>query len=137
MKDMNKVLLIGRLGTDPLKRTTAKGTSVVHFPMATSKRIRRAETSPDLEADTAPIQESTQWHQVVVWGKMGENCHKYLHKGSPVFVEGEIRSHQYESKEGQERTSFEVVASDVGFLGLKRSRDGTNVNESAAQVAAG
>ena len=113
MKDVNKVFLIGRLGNDPIQRETKNGTTVVHFSMATSRRLRSEE---DAAEDALPVEE-TQWHQIVSWGKQGELCAQYLKKGSPVFIEGSIRMHKYTAKDGASKNAFEINADNVSFLG--------------------
>ena len=113
MKDVNKVILIGRLGANPVLRETKSGFSVVHFPLATSRRVQSNEKEGEL-------MEETQWHRVVTWGKQGEICAQHLKKGSSVFIEGSMRSHKYEAKDGQSRMAFEVHAENVSFLGAPK-----------------
>ena len=115
MKDVNKVILVGRLGADPVLRSTQNGGSFSHFPMATS---RKWKSEKDAEEQT--LQEETQWHNIIAWGRQGENCAQYLKKGQRVYVEGMIRMRKYESKEGQSKTAFEVHADSVSFLDGKR-----------------
>src|SRR5262245_28552322 len=112
MRDLNKVFLIGRLGKDPLRRETKNGTSVTHFPLATSRWIR---SLPDAEGNTE-VREETQWHKVVVWGKQGDACVQYLKKGNPIHVEGSVRSHKYKASDGGDRYAFEIIADSVSFL---------------------
>lgn len=127
MKDVNKIILIGRLGADPVRRETKKGIAVVNFPLATTRRVRR-----DADDENGSVEEETQWHRIVVWNRQAEVCAQYLKKGDPVYVEGEVRSHRYQDKEGVNRTSFEVHSERVGFLGKSRRPDGpTEVNEEA------
>jgi single-strand DNA-binding protein len=113
MRDVNKVILVGRLGADPIQRTTKSGKNVIHFSLATSRRLYR-EDAESHEASTPS--EETQWHRIVVWGKSGEACAQFLKKGSAVYVEGAIRSHSYKDKEGAARMSFEIQAEVVNFL---------------------
>jgi single-stranded DNA-binding protein len=154
MKDVNKVILLGRLGADPIQRQTKSGTSVSHFSLATSRRIpKRKETAlmnpmanpiesltePTPEADLeAPLgtkdsealeylpenkpehREETQWHRVVVWGKQGEACTQFLKKGATVYVEGSIRTRNYADKAGLPKTSFEIQADTVTFVGFRQ-----------------
>jgi single-strand DNA-binding protein len=108
---VNKVILVGNLGKDPEVRFTANGRAVARFPVATSERW----TDPD-----GNRQERTEWHNVVVWGKQAETCGQYLAKGRQVFVEGSIRSRQYDDKDGNKRYITEIVARDVRFLGGSR-----------------
>jgi single-strand DNA-binding protein len=147
MKDMNKVLLIGRLGRDPEQRETKNGLAVVHFPLATSRRVLESAAALN-EGETADGKPSawrdeTEWHRIVVWGKQAEHCKLYLNKGSPVFVEGNIRTRKYTSKDGATRVAFEIHADNVGFLGGRRRPDSNGgdsvsnnvVDESALQAA--
>jgi single-strand DNA-binding protein len=128
MSDMNKIILIGRLGADPVHRETKDGLSVVHFSLATSRRT--AETSDT----TGEPKKETEWHRVVVWGKQGEICSQYLRKGDQVYVEGSVRTRRYAGKDGTERMAFEVYSESVGFLGLRRKEDlsAAVVNEAAS-----
>ncbi len=127
MKDINKIIIIGRLGADPILRETKTGSVVVHFPVATSRRVKSTEPS---ETEEVVMKEETQWHRVVAWGRQGESCAQYLKKGQKVYVEGSILSRQYEGKDGLEKTSFEVIAETVSFLGGKRI-DETPISQSA------
>jgi single-strand DNA-binding protein len=112
MKDVNKVMLIGRLGADPTLLTTKNGYSVSNFSLATSRKYRDPKDETALKEDTA-------WHRVVVWGRDAENCAKYLKKGNRAYVEGHIRTRKYE-KDGTERFISEVYAESVGFLSQKK-----------------
>jgi single-strand DNA-binding protein len=116
MKDINKVILVGRLGADPVQRETKNGTPVVHFPLATSRRIQQDSENGE------NIIEETQWHRVVAWGKQGENCAQFLKKGASVYVEGTMRSHKYDGKDGAQRIAFEVHAENVSFLSNPRTK---------------
>jgi len=107
---LNRVLLIGNLGKDPEVRFTPGGRAVARFPIATS------EVWQDQEGQR---QERTEWHNVVVWGKQAETCGQYLSKGRQVFLEGSIRSRQYDDKEGNKRYITEVIAQRVQFLGSR------------------
>jgi single-strand DNA-binding protein len=138
MKDVNKIILIGRLGADPVLRETKTGATVVHFPVATSRRVKPTEpvtgggaenAGPVLPAEEAKNEE-TQWHRIVAWGREGEICAMYLKKGQKVYVEGSFYSRRYEAKDGSERVSFEVVADTVSFLGGGRGY-ATGVEEAA------
>lgn len=121
MKNVNKVILLGNLGTDPLSRKTKTGTSVVHLSLATSRKIPQENRSDSPDA-LPSFTEETQWHQVVVWGKQGDVCAQYLKKGSQIYVEGSLRSHTYEDREKHKKTSFEVYADQVIFLGAKNNQ---------------
>lgn len=112
---LNKVLLIGNLGRDPEVRFTPGGQAVARFSIATS------ETWNDKEGQR---QERTEWHNIVVWGKQGEHCGQYLSKGRQVFIEGSIRSRQYDDKDGNKKYITEIVAQRVQFLGGGAGRGG-------------
>jgi single-strand DNA-binding protein len=115
MKDVNKVILIGRLGKDPVLKSTVKGGSYSYFTLATTRKWKReSETGED------KLAEETQWHNVVAWGRQGETCAEYLKKGQTIYVEGMIRQRKYEDKEGKPRTAYEVHADSVSFLSARR-----------------
>jgi single-strand DNA-binding protein len=107
---VNKVILVGRLGRDPETRFTGAGQAVCNFSLATD------ETFKDR---TGERQKRTEWHKIVVWGKTAEIAQQYLKKGTQVYLEGRIQSREWTDKEGQKRTSFEIVATDFRFLGSK------------------
>jgi single-strand DNA-binding protein len=108
MAGVNKAILIGNLGRDPELRYTQSGQAVVNFSIATS------ENWTDKNGEK---QERTEWHRIVVWGKTGENCAQYLSKGRTVYVEGRIQTREWEDREGQKRTTTEINAQTVTFLG--------------------
>src|ERR1700733_9727085 len=105
---VNKVILVGRLGRDPETRYTGSGQAVANFSIATD------ETYKDKNGER---QKRTEWHKIVVWGKQAEIAQQYLKKGSLIFIEGRIQSREWQDKEGQKRTSFEIVASNFRMLG--------------------
>lgn len=105
---VNKVILVGRLGRDPETRFTSGGQAVANFSVATD------ETYKDRNGER---QKRTEWHKIVVWGKQAEIAQQYLKKGSLIFVEGRIQSREWQDKEGQKRTSFEIVATNFRMLG--------------------
>ncbi len=107
MSNLNKVILIGRLGADPELRYTTDGTSVATFNMATT------ETWKDKNGNK---QEKTEWHRVVAWRKLGEIAGEYLKKGRLVYIEGRIRSREYDAKDGTKRKVFEIEATDMKML---------------------
>ena len=105
---VNRVILVGRLGRDPETRYTGSGQAVANFSVATD------ESYKDRNGER---QKRTEWHKIVVWGKQAEIAQQYLKKGSLVFIEGRIRSREWQDKEGQKRTSFEIVANTFRMLG--------------------
>lgn len=105
---LNKVMLIGNLGKDPEVRFTPSGQAIAKFPVATSEKWRDQQ---------GQMQERTEWHNVVVWGKQAESCGQYLAKGRQVFVEGRIQTRNYDDKDGNKKYITEIVALNVRFLG--------------------
>ncbi|GBD26050.1 Single-stranded DNA-binding protein [bacterium HR30] len=105
---VNKVILIGNLGRDPEVRFTPNGQAVARFSVATTEKWRDQQ---------GQLQERTEWHNVVVWGKQAETCGQYLAKGRQVYVEGRLQTRSYDDKEGVKRQVTEVVAQTVRFLG--------------------
>ena len=103
-----RVILVGRLGRDPETRYTGSGQAVANFSVATD------ESYKDRNGER---QKRTEWHKIVVWGKQAEIAQQYLKKGSLVFIEGRIQSREWQDKEGQKRTSFEIVANNFRMLG--------------------
>lgn len=107
MKSVNKVIIIGNLGADPEVRFTPGGQAVANFRIATS------ESWADKNGQK---QERTEWHRVVVWGKLAELCGEYLKKGRQCYVEGKIQTREWD-KDGVKTYVTEVVANEVLFLG--------------------
>ncbi|MFH1381000.1 MAG: single-stranded DNA-binding protein, partial [Candidatus Omnitrophota bacterium] len=104
---LNKVLLIGNLTRDPELRYIPSGTAVSTFDIAVN-RVYMTQSGEK--------KEDTSFVRVVVWARRAEVCAEYLTKGSPVFVEGRLRSRSWEAQDGQKRSTIEVVASNVQFL---------------------
>lgn len=118
---VNKVILVGRLGRDPETRYTSGGQAVANFTLATD------ETYKDRSGER---QKRTEWHRVVLWGKLAEIAQQYLKKGMLVYVEGRIQTRQWEDKrDGQKRSTTEIVASVMRML--------TGRSEAAAAGAGG
>ncbi len=111
---INKAILIGNLGADPELRN-AGSTPVCEFRMATSERWKDK---------SGQQQERTEWHRIIVWGKSGENCARYLSKGSKVYVEGRIQTREWAGQDGNKRYTTEIVANTVQFLSTKREGGG-------------
>ncbi len=105
---LNRVMLLGNIGADPELKMTQGGTAVLKLRLATTERY----------ADKNGVrQERTEWHSVVIWGKRGEALHKYLSKGSSIFIEGSIRTSSYDDRDGNKRYKTEVVASNILLVG--------------------
>ena len=104
---LNKVLLIGNLTRDPELRYVPSGTAVATFDLAINRTYN---------TQTGEKKEETSFIRIVVWARRAEVCAEYLAKGSPVLVEGRMRSRSWEAKDGQKRSTIEVVANNVQFL---------------------
>ncbi len=133
MKDVNKIILVGRLGNDPTLSTTKNGTSMTYFSVATTRKFR--ESKSDDTSERGELRELTVWHRIVVWGKEAENCANYLKKGNLVFVEGNVRTRKYQ-KEGEDRFISEVHAESVSFLGGGRSTRDEPIREETEAASA-
>jgi single-strand DNA-binding protein len=105
---VNKAILVGRLGRDPETRYTSSGQAVCNFTLATD------ETYKDRAGER---QKRTEWHRIVVWAKQAEIAQQYLRKGSLIYLEGRIQTRQWDDKEGQKRTTTEIVATNFRMLG--------------------
>ena len=110
MGSLNKVIIIGNLGRDPEVKYLPSGQAVANFTVATNERWQGKDGKP---------QERTEWHRIVVYGKQAENCGEYLSKGRSVCVEGRLQTREWDDKNGQKRTTTEIVANRVVFLGSK------------------
>jgi single-strand DNA-binding protein len=114
MSSINKVILIGRLGRDPEVKYTPSGSPVAKFSLATD------EVFKDRSGEQ---QKRTEWHNIVAWNKLAEICGEYLTKGKLVYIEGSIRSRQWEDQAGNKRTAYDIVARDMKMLGSKAESD--------------
>ena len=108
-RGVNKVILIGNLGSDPETRSTGGGTTVCSFSVATSESWT--------DKQSGEKQERTEWHRVKVFGKLGEICGEYLKKGRQVYIEGSIRTDKFTGKDGVEKYFTDIIASEMQMLG--------------------
>ncbi len=106
---VNRVVLLGRLGQDPEIKYTPSGMAVCNFSLATTESWQ--------DKSGGGKQERTEWHRIVVWGKLAELCNQYLAKGRQAFVEGRLQTRSWDAKEGGKRYTTEIVASNIQFLG--------------------
>ncbi len=104
--------MVGRLGQDPELRYTPSGAAVCNFSLATSE---------NWNDKSGQRQEKTEWHRIVVWGKLGEICNQYLAKGKEAFIEGRLQTRSWDDKNGVKKYMTEVNASNVQFLGGRAS----------------
>jgi len=122
---VNKVILLGRLGQDPELKYTPGGSAVCNFSMATT------EAWTDKQGQK---QEKTEWHRIVVWGKLAELCNQYLAKGRQAFLEGRLQTRSWDDKDGNKKYTTEILASTVQFIGGATANNNANANPGNAQV---
>lgn len=106
---VNKVILLGRLGQDPELKYTPSGAAVCNFSIATSEAWT--------DRNSGQKNEKTEWHRIVVWGKLAELCNQYLSKGRQAFVEGKLQTRSWDDKDGNKRYTTEISANTVQFIG--------------------
>lgn len=107
---INKVILIGRLGRDPETRYMPSGDAVTNFSIATDEQWR------DRNGER---QTRTEWHNITLFGKLGEIASQYLRKGNQVFIEGRIQSRKYNGKDGVERIAYDIIGNEMKMLGSR------------------
>ncbi|MFW5926852.1 MAG: single-stranded DNA-binding protein [Wenzhouxiangella sp.] len=107
-RGINKAILIGNLGADPETRHTAGGNAVTNLSLATSETWRDRQSGEQ--------QEKTEWHRVVMFGKLAEIAGEYLRKGSKVYVEGRIQTRKWQDRDGNDRWTTEIVANEMQML---------------------
>lgn len=105
MAGINKAILVGNLGRDPEIRYTPNGLAVANFTIATTERFGQDR------------EERTEWHRIVAFGRLAEICGEYLAKGRQVYIEGRIQTKDWEDKDGNRRTTTEIVANQMQMLG--------------------
>lgn len=118
MSGVNKAIIVGRLGRDPELKNLPNGTPVCNFSVATSE---------NWVDKSGKKQEKTEWHRIVVFGKVGENCSKYLSKGSEVYLEGKIQTREWE-KDGHKNYTTEINAVSVQFLSSSKKSEQSSIS---------
>src|SRR5262252_171988 len=108
-RGINKVILIGNLGADPETRAMPSGGTVANLRVATSESWRDKQSGEQ--------QERTEWHRVALFGRLAEIAAEYLRKGSQVYIEGKLRTRKWQDKEGNDRYTTEIIASEMNMLG--------------------
>jgi single-strand DNA-binding protein len=107
---VNKAIVVGNLGRDPEMRSTQSGTQIANFSVATSRRYNNRE---------GEMQEDTEWHRIVAFGRLAEICGQYLRKGKQVYIEGRIQTRSWEDDSGQKKYMTEIVANEMQMLGSR------------------
>lgn len=115
MASVNKVFLVGNCGRDPELRTFPNGNQVCNVSLATTEKWK--------DKQSGELREVTEWHNLVFSDRLAEVAAQYLKKGSPVYVEGQIRSRKYQDKDGNERTVYEIRVRDMQMLGGKQEQE--------------
>lgn len=108
---LNKVMLLGRLGSEPEMREVGNGNNVCNFSVATSEKWKDKQGN---------AQEKTEWHRISAFGKLAEICNQYLSKGREVFIEGKLSTRSWEDDQGNKRYATDIIASNVQFIGGKK-----------------
>ena len=126
-RGINKVILVGNLGADPETRQTSSGGAVTN--------IRLATTDAWKDRQTGEQQERTEWHRVVFFGRLAEIAGEYLRKGRQVYVEGRLQTRKWQTQDGQDRWSTEVVASEMQMLGGRAQSGGGGYSPSSGEAA--
>lgn len=115
-RGVNKAIIVGTLGKDPDVKYTAGGSAVVNVSVATNESWRDKNTGENVE--------KTEWHRIVIFGKLAEIAAQYLKKGSQVYFEGKIQTRKWQDQSGQDRYSTEIVANEMQMLGGRQDASG-------------
>ena len=110
-RGINKAFIVGTLGRDPEIRYSSKGNAVVNLSVATNEAWK--------DRETGEAQERTEWHRIVIFGKLGEIASQYLKKGSQAYFEGRIKTSKWQDQSGNQRYTTEIVASEMQMLGRR------------------
>ncbi len=125
MAGINKVIIVGNLGRDPEVRYAQSGMAICKLSVAVTERVKDGDTWKD----------ATEWFRVTLFGKTAENAGQYLQKGRQVYVEGRLKTDKYKDKEGVEKTSVELVANLIQFLGSGGGERAPRTNDEPAGAA--
>ena len=128
-RGVNKAIIIGNCGRDPDIRHTAGGVAVVNLSVATTESWR--------DKQSGEKKESTEWHNVTMFGKLAEIAGEYLKKGRTVYIEGRLQTRKWQDKDGQDRYTTEIVASDMQMLGGGEGRSGPSGGEDYRKASGG
>lgn len=120
-RGVNKVILIGNVGTEPEIRYLPSGAAAANFSLATTESWK--------DKQTGEKQDRTEWHRVSCFNRLGEIIGEYVHKGSKLYVEGSLRTRKWQDKQGQDRYTTEIVASSIQLLDSRTQSPGGNFNE--------
>jgi single-strand DNA-binding protein len=126
-RGVNKAIIVGTLGQDPDVKYTATGSPVVNISVATNESWKDKQTGEQVE--------KTEWHRIVIFGKLAEIAAQYLKKGSQAYFEGKIQTRKWQDKEGLDRYTTEVVANEMQMLGGRQSSGSVPFEPPAKQAS--
>jgi single-strand DNA-binding protein len=124
----NKIIIVGNLGRDPELRYTPQGDAVCNFSVAVNDKRRDK---------TGELQDTTTWFRITLWRRQAENASKYLTKGSPIYVEGRLKVEEWTDRDGKNRYTLEVQATDMQFIGGGRGDESSAGSSSEIEYSAG
>ncbi len=124
-RGINKAIIVGTLGQDPEVRYTSSGSAVANLSVATNESWK--------DRQTGEMQERTEWHRIVLFGKLAEIAQQYLKKGSQAYFEGRIQTRKWQDQSGNDRYSTEIVANEMQMLGGRAGAGGGAPMESGGQ----
>ena len=127
-RGVNKAIIVGTLGRDPEVKYTAGGSAVVNVNVATNESWKDKSTGENVE--------KTEWHRIVIFGKLAEIAAQYLKKGSQVYFEGKIQTRKWQDQSGQDRYTTEIVANEMQMLGGRADASGGTSDFKSQQPAA-
>lgn len=127
MSGVNKVILLGNLGTDPEVKTFDDGNKLATLAIATSEKFKDREGT---------LQERTEWHNVVLYKRLAELAEQYLSKGRQVYIEGKLRTRKWQDKDGNDRYTTEIVAREMTFVGGGNQSSGGSSNSGSSPSSA-
>ena len=128
-RGVNKVILVGNLGADPETRSMPSGMTVTNIRIATSESWK--------DKASGAQQERTEWHNIALFGRLGEIAAEYLRKGSQVFIEGKLRTRKWQDKQGNDRYTTEIIADNMQMLGARAGAMGAGSGAGGAERGAG
>ncbi|MEE8428314.1 MAG: single-stranded DNA-binding protein [Gammaproteobacteria bacterium] len=114
-RGINKAIILGTLGKDPEVRYTGSGSAVATISVATNEKWK--------DKQSGEMQERTEWHRIVIWGKLAEICGQYLKQGSLAYFEGSIRTNKWQDRDGKDRYTTEIIATEMQMLGGQSHTD--------------
>jgi single-strand DNA-binding protein len=124
-RGVNKAIIVGTLGKDPEVKYTASGSAIVNLSVATNETWK--------DRNSGENQERTEWHRIVIFGKLAEIAAQYLKKGAQVYFEGKIQTRKWQGQDGQDRYTTEIVANEMQMLGGRSESSSSGVSQPPPQ----